>query len=242
MSHDVENWQALVVRLGKLEKENRRIRGIGIALLVLAAALLLMGQTPGQRTVEANEFVLKDANGTVRGRWEARAYGPQFVLFDATGKSGVDLAVLDSAGAGLTLRDASGKDRARLLATVNGPGLNLTDANGKDRLLLTADDTEDSAGLGLYDKEGNQPVRLSVGPGRAHLILFPPGEAPTARLIYLGARPGLGPQLMVKDKEGFSTIIGTTDLRAPRTGATGKTSAASVMLFDKDNNVLWQAP
>jgi hypothetical protein len=145
-------------------------------------------------------------------------------------------------GAGLVLWDASGKDRARFLAAVNGPGLDLMDANGKNRLSLGADDTEDSAGLFLYDKEGNQPVRLSAGPGRAHLILFPPGEAPTARLIYLGVGPGLGPQVMVKDKEGFSTTIGTTDLRSPRTGASGKTSAASVILFDKDDKVLWQAP
>jgi len=242
MTHNVENWQALAVRLERLEKQNRRIRGIGIALLVLAAALVLMAQTPGHRTVEANEFVLKDANGTVRGRWSVGEYGPGFALLDANDKARVVLNVLDPTGAGLILSDASGKGRAGFVATVNGPVLNLTDANGKDRVLLTADDTEDSAGLLLYDKEGNQPVRLSVGAGRAHLILFPPGEAPTARLIYLGASPGLGPQLMVKDKEGFSTIIGTANLASPRTGATGKTSAASVILLDKDSKLLWQAP
>jgi hypothetical protein len=241
MTHNVENWQALAARLEKLEKQNRRIKGIGIVLLVLAAALVLMGQTPGHRTVEANEFVLKDADGTVRGRWSVAALGPRFVLLDATGKERVAFN-MNPGGAGLTLSDASGRARAHLVATVNGPGLLLTDANGKDRLFLFADDTENSAGLGLQDEKGSQPVRLTVGPDRAHLILFAPGERPTDRLIYLEAGPGLGPQVMVKDKEGFYTSIGTTDLRSPRTGATGKTSAASVILFDKDNKVLWQAP
>ena len=48
--------------------------------------------------------------------------------------------------------------------------------------------------------------------------------------------------LEVSDKEGFQTKIGTTDLVTPRTGETHKTSAASMILFDKDRKVLWQAP
>jgi hypothetical protein len=242
MAPEMPELREVVERLEKLERQNRWLKQAAPLVALAALCGLLMAQTPGHRTVEANEFVLKDADGTARGRWSVGAYGPGFVLLDANGKNRVALDVLDPAGAGLTLSDASGRQRTHLVATVNGPGLHLTDANGKDRVLVTADDTEDSAGLFLYDKKGNQPVRLSVGPGRAHLILFPPGEAPTDRLIYLVAGPGLGPQVTVKDKEGFYTSIGTTDLRSPRTGATGKTSAASVMLFDKDNNVLWQAP
>ena len=42
--------------------------------------------------------------------------------------------------------------------------------------------------------------------------------------------------LMVK------TVIGSIDLETPRTGETHKTSAASVVLFDKDKQVVWQAP
>ena len=36
--------EALAQRLEKVEQENRRLRGAGIAVLVLAAAGLLMGQ------------------------------------------------------------------------------------------------------------------------------------------------------------------------------------------------------
>ena len=245
MALQTPDLQAIVERLEKLEAQNRRMKQAGAVALILAVAMVVMGQGPTSRTVEANEFLLKDANGKVRGRWSLRAHGPGFALLDANDKERVALDVLD-AGAGLTLSDASGRQRTHLVATVSGPGLSLTDANGKARLSVFTDDLANSAGLVLHDEKGNQPVRLTAGPGRAHLILFPAGEEPTARLIYLGAGPGSGPgsgpQVMVKDKEGFYTSIGTTDLRSPRTGATGKTSAASVILFDKDNKVLWQAP
>ena len=51
-----------------------------------------------------------------------------------------------------------------------------------------------------------------------------------------------GPQVFLYDREGFQTTIGTTDLVTPRTGETHKTSAASLVLFDKDKKVLWKAP
>jgi len=50
------------------------------------------------------------------------------------------------------------------------------------------------------------------------------------------------PTLSISDSKGFETIIGSTDLVTPSTGETHKTSAASVVLFDKDKNVIWQAP
>ena len=56
----------LMERLEKLEKQNRRLKQVGAVALVLAASILLMGQAPARRTVEANEFILKDASGNVR--------------------------------------------------------------------------------------------------------------------------------------------------------------------------------
>lgn len=48
--------------------------------------------------------------------------------------------------------------------------------------------------------------------------------------------------LIVEDKEGFSAVVGNADLVTPRTGETHQTSAASVVLFDKDKKVIWSAP
>jgi hypothetical protein len=48
--------------------------------------------------------------------------------------------------------------------------------------------------------------------------------------------------LKVYDREGFATTLGTEVLLTPRTGETHKTSAASLVMFDKDKNVIWKAP
>ncbi|HEY2646321.1 MAG TPA: hypothetical protein VGI34_05085 [Candidatus Acidoferrales bacterium] len=44
------------------------------------------------------------------------------------------------------------------------------------------------------------------------------------------------------DAEGFEEILGTANLVTPQTGETHRVSAASLVLFDKDKNVIWKAP
>jgi len=58
--------QALAERVTRLEAQNRRFRKAGIAALVVASAVAVMGQARTSRVLEANEFVLKDNSGTVR--------------------------------------------------------------------------------------------------------------------------------------------------------------------------------
>jgi hypothetical protein len=99
---------AVVARLEKVERQNRRLRGAGIAVVVLAAAGLLMGQAmPKARIVEAEGFVLKDGAGKVRA----------------------ELAVTEDRP-GLALYDENGKPRAVLSVGKAGPGLGLYDENG----------------------------------------------------------------------------------------------------------------
>jgi len=50
------------------------------------------------------------------------------------------------------------------------------------------------------------------------------------------------PSLNLSDAAGFSTHIGVADLLTPATGETHKTSAASVVLFNDKNKVIWQVP
>jgi hypothetical protein len=46
----------------------------------------------------------------------------------------------------------------------------------------------------------------------------------------------------ITDEQGFSVILGATQLVTPRTGENHATSAASLVLLDKDKNVIWKAP
>ncbi len=74
--------QALAERLTRLEAQNRRFRKAGIAALVLASAVAVMGQARTSRVLEANEFVLKDSSGAVRASLSVdRTNGPILTFY-----------------------------------------------------------------------------------------------------------------------------------------------------------------
>jgi hypothetical protein len=54
--------ETVLERLTKLERQNRRLKRTGVAALIVAASLTFMGQASRPKTVEANEFILRDAN------------------------------------------------------------------------------------------------------------------------------------------------------------------------------------
>ena len=51
-----------------------------------------------------------------------------------------------------------------------------------------------------------------------------------------------GPSLQLIDKEGFQAALGMSSLATIKTGEKRRSSAASVILFGKDEKVLWSAP
>jgi hypothetical protein len=53
----------IALRLEKLERDNRRLKAIALAALLLPGALLLMGEARASHTFTANKFVLRDAQG-----------------------------------------------------------------------------------------------------------------------------------------------------------------------------------
>lgn len=165
---------AVMQRLEQLEKQNRRFKQVGTAILLFLGCTFLMGQTTPYRTIEANEFVLKDTQGKMRGK----------------------LAMTDGTAPELILYDSGGIDRVRL---------------GANPFLGSM--------LSFYSAEKKSgPLRdgLKIDINEAGVAIF--------------------------DDAGFEARIGGIDLVTPRTGETSKTSAASVVLFDKDKKVLWKAP
>ncbi len=50
------------------------------------------------------------------------------------------------------------------------------------------------------------------------------------------------PRIEIIDDEGFQAVLGSTGTVETRTGRTNQTSAASLILFGKDKEVLWSAP
>lgn len=87
------NMQSLMQRLTKLENENRLIKGGAAVLAVIVSALFLLGQTQNRRTVEAEEFIVRDQSGKMRAKLSVVNYSGQLntgesalELYDETGK------------------------------------------------------------------------------------------------------------------------------------------------------------
>jgi len=97
----------------RLERENLRLKRIGISLLVVIGATLVMGQSPSTRTVEAETFVLRGSDGNVKAKLGTKNGSTEFVFYSDAGQSGVAIKS-DADGEVLEMRDDSGE----LLATV----------------------------------------------------------------------------------------------------------------------------
>ena len=133
MESGTTEWAVMMNRLERLEKQNRRFKQIGaLAFGLVISVVLFVAFQKG--TIEANEFVLKDSTGSVRGVW------------------GVVTAVDGTIGSKLALMDGEGKEAATLL---NLPGhsrqLMLNGVNGRSRVTLLVSDLSQSAGLALSD-------------------------------------------------------------------------------------------
>lgn len=89
------NLTELVGRVRKLERQNRRWRLATLLLLFVVASSLATGLVAQERiepplmrakTVEAQSFLLKDADGNIRGRMNLRGDRPTCELYDKSGK------------------------------------------------------------------------------------------------------------------------------------------------------------
>ena len=108
------DFESLSKTVERLERENLRFKKIGVCLIVLVVAALTMGQSQTSRTVEADAFVLKGPDGSVRAKLDTNNGSTQLLFFNDAGRS--RLAV-KSGEEGESLEMLS--DAGELLATVS---------------------------------------------------------------------------------------------------------------------------
>jgi hypothetical protein len=184
-------------RLLRLEKENRRFKQLGVAALIVPALLIVMGQAPSKKTVEANEFILRDDGGNIR----ARLFVTQKAATTMT-LPGMTMPVMFAPNATLALYDEKGQTKVIL----NDSDITFENAQGH---------LGGSLGSGILSLQGS---------GDSSFALLTPYN------------------LSLSDADGFSATLGSSNLVSPRTGETQKTSAASLVMFGKNKNVIWKAP
>jgi hypothetical protein len=194
MNSQPDGFEDLRNRMAELEKQNRRFKQLGAVVLATAAVIVVMGQAPGKKTVEANEFILKDDSGNIRAR-----------LF-VTAKTTTNVTI-PSLG-----------DRPVPVTYNPRPMLSLYDEKGQ--------------ATGMLDDDSITFVKSHVLLGNGVLLM---GDQ-TAAVVVSPYNVGLS------DEQGFQATLGRTSLVTPRTGEKQMTSAASLVMFDKNKNVIWKAP
>lgn len=179
-------------RLARLERQNQRLRILMLALIVIAAGGMLLSsvrpvraQAPAwKRTVEAEGFVLRDANGRVRAVLDMSAGWPGLVLFDSSGRPVIGLegtpvgqeislgtpggeeAILGvtKGGAGLTFSDRPFHPNVKLEGSADSSSLTLKDSGGFESVIghtalttpATGEKSQSSAAsIHLFNKKGN---------------------------------------------------------------------------------------
>lgn len=189
-AHDLGDLQE---RLAALEKQNRRFKQFAAAGLAGITLLLTIGQAPAKKTIEANEFVLRDDGGNIRAR-----------LF-VTAKS---------------------------TSTMNIPGI--------DKPLPVTLNPKGT--LALYDEKGQVSEMLdddSISFLKSHISLGSGALSIGDQNIGVVVSPY---SVNLFDEQGFEATLGRRALVTPRTGETQMRSAASLVMFDKNKNVIWKAP
>jgi hypothetical protein len=214
----------LIERLEKLERDNRRLKRLGLASLVLATALLaayaascsrvreMSGAQNVPEKIAAREFDLVDGSGRVRVRIDMGCFGttdcwPGITLFDEKGKARTSI------GAG-TLSISGEEGEAELLDDV-----------------LQFNSGSKGAVSGVTARLGSDPNNGGA------LWLMGKGSS----YAFVNSNP---PAVEIQDSKGFMTDLGAADLTTVRTGETAQTSAASIVMFgnDKKHHVIWRAP
>jgi len=151
-------------------------------------------------------------SGAIGGR-ENVVEANRFILVDVNNKTRATLSVGED-GPWLDLRDENGIPRIRLTVSKEGPGLVLRDENGQPRAFLAA--LKDGSALDLSDKNGKTRAFLAADKD--------------------------GPNLTLLDENGKGrAIFGIIKTTTPD-GKVISYPESSILLFNPDGKVLWQAP
>jgi hypothetical protein len=190
MTGQTTDLDAILQRLERLERQNRRLRrGWIVVPVLLAAGLLFHSNAQQGRSIQAEEFIVIDSGNKPRAALSWRSDGS--VGLGLTDPSGTKVAGLDVTATGITLAMGGDQAKSRAVVEVQANGnatITLADANKKPRCVMALAATND-AFLSLYDGQGTMRqaflVQASAPDAPATINLFDAA----GKQIYLIPRP-----------------------------------------------------
>lgn len=129
--------RSLLARVERLERENRRLKlvGLGVALCITVLLLMAVDKTP--KTIEAEMIVVRDSHGRAR------------ITIGTPAFAGVTIGAYNPDDPGIWMTDAKGADRAMLVTD------GLFFANGKAKPTVSLSSAPDgTSGLKFYGTNG----------------------------------------------------------------------------------------
>jgi hypothetical protein len=148
----IERLSRLEMQQAKLQRSNKHLRMMTGAVVLVCGALITMAQTSSvvPDTVEAQQFLLRDSSGKLRGA----------------------MGVLSDGAVGLNFSDTNGRTRLTVDLAANGtPGVDLYDQDGKVRATMALGDAGEP-GLGLFGPNGNLRTSLDVPAAKTPGLAF----------------------------------------------------------------------
>jgi hypothetical protein len=123
-------------RLEILERRHRRLQVLLVLIAIGAAALLLMGQAPGQVN-PAGQLRMSSMDAKQdKPPQEKNIRAEAFTLVDEKGNEHASLVSDGTGSVFLVMFDTNGKPRADFQVNNYGPSLNFYDPNGKTRVAI----------------------------------------------------------------------------------------------------------
>lgn len=118
-------------RLERLERDNRRLKGFALGVLVLAAALGgIYAKQPAPNRILAHEFDVTDSSGKVRVILGVDPTGEGLALLGADGEVGAEMTLYPSGNKLIALNDAQDQPRVAMWVDSGEPQISLRDARG----------------------------------------------------------------------------------------------------------------
>jgi hypothetical protein len=220
MKQQTPDWQAVLERLDRLERQNRLWKGLALVLLVSLGAGVLMGggDPPAPPLLAARKLQLLDGNGKARAELALNRHGqPTLFFYDGNGKERAELGLGKDGGPEFLGFSKGNKNWMRCGVGDDGGFVNLWNAESKrcfragpdgvflyPRLVLTDEDGKARLIMDTFEDDGvNQPrFALMNAEGTAGRISLVVNQQGPAASFFDKAGKRLSLQMGVNEKQG----------------------------------------